>query len=510
MSTSLILLDQFEPLQTRSFEVEMPDMHPKLPNFYETPQELDYVSIREAFKEISTKSVPSILWLYVENLTMFLNVLFIGMLDEPTLLSSVGMGTLIINIVVCSIDMGLCGGIDTLVSQAFGRKDFHLWGTYLNTARIIVTGLFGLQVMILMHSESILLVLGQSEEVSSTAQVYIYFLIPGLFMYMQFEWSRRYLFCQGVFNNILYTMIWACFIHTVLLYLLVIVFDLRILGAAIATAITYTSNFLILYFINSLNPNIIFPHKFFILDKEAFKKVPMFLKFGVPAAIMCMMEWWAYEVISIYAGWLGVNELAATIIISQIFIIMFMNSLGITFAATSLVGNSLGSNLPNKAKRYTFVTILFGFICTCSLVFVLILFRNPIFHFMTGHPDVLDQVENVFFLAWIAVFFDLMQGVNGGMIRAMGYQNAATITQFIGCWLIMSPACYLLAFTFNFGYAGIWMGVPLGNLFLMLGYFTIFFFTPWERLAKEVSNSGNKSEKREIVLNLNRSMFTFH
>lgn len=57
---------------------------------------------------------------------MFLNVLFIGMLDEPTLLSAVGMGTLVINIVVCSIDMGLCGGIDTLVSQAFGRKDYNL------------------------------------------------------------------------------------------------------------------------------------------------------------------------------------------------------------------------------------------------------------------------------------------------------------------------------------------------------------------------------------------------
>lgn len=249
-----------------------------------------------------------------------------------------------------------------------------------------------------MHSESILTMLGQSEEVSSTAQLYIYYLIPGLFMYMQFECSRRYLFCQGVFNNILYTMVSACFIHTGLLYLLVIVLDLKILGAAIATAITYTSDFLILYFINSLNPNLVFSHKFFFFDKEAFKKVFEFLKFGIPAAFMCMMEWWAYEVISIYAGWLGVNELAATIIISQIFIIMFMNSLGITFAATSLVGNSLGSNLPNKAKRYTLVTILFGFICTCTLIFMLILFRNPVFRFMTGHPDVLEQMESVFYL----------------------------------------------------------------------------------------------------------------
>lgn len=61
MSTNLIQFDEFEPLQTWSFEVEMPEMDPKLPILYSKPKEQDYVSIRDAFREISTKSVPSIL-----------------------------------------------------------------------------------------------------------------------------------------------------------------------------------------------------------------------------------------------------------------------------------------------------------------------------------------------------------------------------------------------------------------------------------------------------------------
>lgn len=43
-------------------------------------------------------------------------------------------------------------------------------------------------------------------------------------------------------------------------------------------------------------------------------KVKEFLKYGLPAGVMLIMEWWAYELLHIYAGWLGVDELATCII----------------------------------------------------------------------------------------------------------------------------------------------------------------------------------------------------
>ena len=56
---------------------------------------------------------------------------------------------------------------------------------------------------------------------------------------------------------------------------------------------------------------------------------------------MCI-EWWAFEFIIIFAGILGVKELAAQVAIMNVNGFVFMFPLGVQFAASGLVGNQLG------------------------------------------------------------------------------------------------------------------------------------------------------------------------
>lgn len=134
---------------------------------------------------------------------------------------------------------------------------------------------------------------------------------------------------------------------------------MKLFGAALATTITYTLDLIIVSFLKSFNPDIIVPQKWFFMDFEALCRSPKYLKFGVPAAVMLMMEWWGYDITTIYSGWIGVNEQATTILCFQFMILSFMDSLGITFAATSFVGNALGANQPNRAKTYTYAAIVY-------------------------------------------------------------------------------------------------------------------------------------------------------
>ena len=57
---------------------------------------------------------------------MISNILFISMIDDPILLSGWGLGNATVNMIILSIDIGICGGIYTLVSQAYGRKDYYM------------------------------------------------------------------------------------------------------------------------------------------------------------------------------------------------------------------------------------------------------------------------------------------------------------------------------------------------------------------------------------------------
>lgn len=62
----------------------------------------------------------------------------------------------------------------------------------------------------------------------------------------------------------------------------------------------------------------------------------------------------------------------------------------------------------------------------------------------------------------LMLFFDFIQGVESGTLRAAGFQTSGFIISLIGYWLCMVPAAYLLAFQFNLGFIGIWLGAPLG------------------------------------------------
>ena len=68
-------------------------------------------------------SIPNIFIILINNVIPFLNVLFIGLSGDNNALISWGLGAVTLNIIFDSVDCGLMTGVDTLVSQAFGRKD---------------------------------------------------------------------------------------------------------------------------------------------------------------------------------------------------------------------------------------------------------------------------------------------------------------------------------------------------------------------------------------------------
>lgn len=63
--------------------------------------------------------------------------------------------------------------------------------------------------------------------------------------------------------------------------------------------------------------------------KETLKDWFEFLKIGVPSTAMQCFEWWAFEVIAVFAGVLGVTELSAQVVIVNIMGLVYMFPLGI-------------------------------------------------------------------------------------------------------------------------------------------------------------------------------------
>ena len=64
------------------------------------------------------------------------------------------------------------------------------------------------------------------------------------------------------------------------------------------------------------------------LDAEAFRGWGEYLSYSLPCVLMICSEWWAFEILQIFAGALGVDELAAATIALNLTALPFMAIMG--------------------------------------------------------------------------------------------------------------------------------------------------------------------------------------
>ena len=91
-------------------------------------------------------------------------------------------------------------------------------------------------------------------------------------------------------------------------------------------------------------------------NKRTISGIDQYLALGIPSAMMLCLEWWAYEIMTLMAGYIGVEVQAAQIVLMNIIAFMFMFALGLSTAACTTVGQQIGKGDYKKAKEYYHIT----------------------------------------------------------------------------------------------------------------------------------------------------------
>ncbi|CAI2363767.1 unnamed protein product [Moneuplotes crassus] len=389
-------------------------------------------------KSIVVTSIPSIAGLLFEFLVQVVNLIFVGNLNNPAALGGVGLANMLLNVVCFSIGMGLNGAIDTLVSQAYGNHKYYLCGCYLNRGRIIQAIFFIPEVIILLFTKEILILLGQEEDAANYGRTYVLILLPGMFAMTQFETVRRYLQGMEIFSLSMWIQCVTMVIHIVMCYLLVFTYEFGVAGASIATCITFWLNLLIITGYITFREGVVPEGSWFFFNNDSMKGWGTYLKYGIPAACMLCLEWWSFEVLSLFAGFLGVNELAANVVLFNTLAVFFVIPNGTGYAISALVGNSLGEGNPAKAKRYYLISIMWVVFLTAIIIVVMIVLREDIAFIYTQELNVVRLVVSTVPYFSLMMFFDNLKEVVSGTVRAIGYQK-------YGSWLALptySPMCW--------------------------------------------------------------------
>ena len=197
---------------------------------------------------------------------------------------------------------------------------------------------------------------------------------------------------------------------------------------------------------------------------------------------MCMLcfEWWAFELLAIFTGYISVNDLAAEVMIINLITFIFMLPLGISYSASALTGNFLGEGKIDLSKKFAQMAVIFDIILTSIIVIVLGTCQEGVSRLFTNEPDVIRIFKNTIWVLLIYIWFDTIHGVQSGIIRGLGRQSYGSLYTLFCYYILGMPIALVLCFVAKMGIAGLWLGFSIACVILDIGFAMIISCPNWE------------------------------
>lgn len=445
--------------------------------------------------EILLDAIPATFGLLFVFVAETINIIFIGRYNDTEMISAIGIGTLYVNATGYIIGAGLVGGIDTLCSQTFGAKKYKLMGIYANICRIIIVLCFiVITVPLVIYTGELLLMIGQDTRVATIASSFAHSMLPSIFLAIQYQASLRYLQAMNIFTpGMIITMITAI-LHSLWCFVFINVLDLNVIGAGIAMAITQLlNNILIGIYINYKNPC---PESYFFINADCFDMILIcnYLRKALPAAILFAADWLGFEILTLMSSYLSSLALAANVCLFNFITLIFMIPMGLSFATTTLVGNSIGAMKVERAKKYSIIAVLTGVSIIGVITLLVIIFKNEIPYVYTSDPAIASSVTALLNIYVCFSILDCIQIITHGVIKGLGKQKIASIIALIVLYPINIPMAYYLGFVLGYGLLGLWYSQLISIILLAVSYLSIVFILDWNIVAKQVQFLFSKDD----------------
>jgi multidrug resistance protein, MATE family len=415
----------------------------------------------QMFVAMFRKSIPITLTMLLGIFANFILLYFAGHLPNDSnpidTFSGISMCILFSQISCRSIFMGLSGAIETLGSQHYGCKNYAEVGFTLQRSCLIL-GLLTIPIAICWYFvEEIFLSIGVSSSICKIMKIFFRVRILALPSDVIGISYQKYVLSIGVTSPSLIGTISLIFFVTIfnLFFLNYLQYGDPVVLAWIFVVSRYLSD--ISMILSSLTEPPV-QETLQSLSWKALNNWGEFIQLGLPGCLMLCSEWWAFEILSIFASQLGTNEIAAQSILGELCYFACMLPLGLGIAASSLVGQALGSHRPDLGLKYAaaaFVCLLLVELLICPLIYF---YSVSFIRLFTTDTQVIDICLRVTVVITIFSIVDGIQGVASGILRGAGKQSYGAVNNIVSHYLLGLPLAWYLAFHTSLRVTGLMIG----------------------------------------------------
>ena len=196
------------------------------------------------------------------------------------------------------------------------------------------------------------------------------------------------------------------------------------------------------------------------------------LKIGLPSSLAIMIEFVAFNGITIIMGRVSGLYAAAQNIICTITSIAFMVPLAIGNATGVKVGFTNGAKQYKKLKKYAYTALgLSSSFMACSAIIVACA-PSFITSLFTTDKNLIEICVPIIYTLCFFQVFDGIQASLSGIFRGLKHTEVIMFANFIAFWLIALPFGSLLALHFKLNLIGFWYALIISIIILCIIVFT--------------------------------------
>ncbi|XP_075637155.1 protein DETOXIFICATION 21-like isoform X2 [Castanea sativa] len=347
--------------------------------------------------------------------------------------------------------LGMASALETLCGQAYGAKQYHMLGVYLQRSWIVLFSSSIFLLPIYIFTTPILNILGQDESIAEAGGYISHWLIGVMLSFIVSFTCQVFLQSQSKNMIIAYLAAFSLAIHLLLSWLLTVKYKFGIPGALSSTLLAFWI------------PNI---------------GQLMFIMCGG-----CRETWKGFSSLAFNDLWpvVKLSMSSGVMLCLNINGWEMMISLGFLAAASVRVSNELGRGSAKAAKFSIVMTVLTSFVIGFVLFLFFLFFRGRLAYIFTESEEVANAVANLSPLLAVSILLNSVQPVLSGVAVGAGWQSIVAYVNIACYYLVGIPVGVVLGYVFNMEVKGVWIGMLFGTFVQTLVLVIITYKTDWDQ-----------------------------
>jgi MATE family multidrug resistance protein len=205
-------------------------------------------------------------------------------------------------------------------------------------------------------------------------------------------------------------------------------------------------------------------------------------KIGIPIGVQWFLDMGSFIVFTAMIGRIGTAQLAASVASLRLMMTAFLPLVGVGIAATTLVGQYIGSGEPEFARRSGNSALRLGLYYTVGIALAFLVFPRYLVTFINSDPQVVRIGVKIMRLAALFEVFDGVGIISGGCLRGAGDTRWIMLVGTTFAWGLFLPLAYLGGFTLHGGALGAWGGATTYIIALGVSFYLRFRSGKWQSI----------------------------